>query len=86
MVHHRDIAAAVRLALSGATDGRIVNVTDGAPVTIFEMARLAGHPIDGSNEPLVNPFFGHMDGTVIRELGFTPSVPTVYAAASEGIL
>src|SRR4051812_9565576 len=38
VTHHRDIAAAVRLALTGVMDGRIVNVTDGAPVTIFEMA------------------------------------------------
>jgi nucleoside-diphosphate-sugar epimerase len=85
--HHRDIAAAVRLALTGVMDGRIVNVTDGAsPVTIFEMARLAGEPIEGSAEPLVNPWFGHMDSTLIRELGFTPSVPTVYAAARDGLL
>jgi len=67
-------------------DGRIVNVTDGAPVTIFEMARLAGHPIEGSAEPLANPWFGHLDGTLIRELGFTPSVPTIYTAARDDIL
>ena len=86
VAHHRDIAAAVRLALSGAMDGRIVNVTDGSPVTIYEMARVAGAPIEGSGEPLVNPWFGHLDGTLLRELGFTPSVPHIYAAAREGIL
>jgi UDP-glucose 4-epimerase len=86
VAHHRDIAAAVRLALTGAMDGRIVNVTDGAPVTVFEMARLAGQPIEGSAEPLTNPWFGHLDGTLIRELGFTPSVPSIYAAARDGIL
>jgi nucleoside-diphosphate-sugar epimerase len=87
VAHHRDIAAAVRLALTGAMDGRIVNVTDGAsPVTIFEMARLAGQPIEGSAEPLTNPWFGHLDSTLIRELGFTPSVPTIYAAARDGLL
>ena len=86
VAHHRDIAAAVRLALSGAMDGRIVNVTDGSPVTIYEMARLAGAPIEGSGEPLVNPWFGHLDGTLLRELGFTPSVPDIYAAARDGIL
>lgn len=85
--HHRDIAGAVRLALTGAMDGRIVNVTDGgAPVTIYEMTRLAGRPVDGSNAPLANPFFGHLDSTLLRELGFTPSVPTIYAAARDGIL
>lgn len=86
VAHHRDIAAAVRLALTGVMDGRIVNVTADAPATVFEMARLAGRPIEGSNEPLANPWFGHMDGTLIRELGFSPSVPTIYAAAREGVL
>jgi nucleoside-diphosphate-sugar epimerase len=87
VAHHRDIAAAVRLALTGVMDGRIVNVTDGgSPVTVYEMARLAGQPIEGSAEPLTNPWSGHLDGTLIRELGFTPSVPTIYAAARDGIL
>lgn len=86
VAHHRDVAAAVRLALSGVMDGRIVNVTDGSPVTVYEMARLAGHPVEGSAEPLVNPWSGHLDGTLIRELGFTPSVPTIYTAARDGLL
>ncbi|GLL02803.1 NAD-dependent epimerase/dehydratase family protein [Dactylosporangium matsuzakiense] len=87
VAHHRDIAAAVRLALTGVMDGRIVNVADGAPpVTVYEMARLAGKPIEGSAEPLVNPWSGHLDSTLLHELGFTPSVPTVYAAARDGIL
>ncbi|WP_375426154.1 NAD-dependent epimerase/dehydratase family protein [uncultured Friedmanniella sp.] len=86
VAHHRDIAAAVRLALRGGMDGRIVNVASDAPATIYEMARLAGQPIEGSAEPLVNPWFGHLDGTIIRDLGFTPSVPTVYHAARDGIL
>ena len=86
VAHHRDIAAAVRLALTGVMDGRVVNVTDDAPVTVFEMARLAGQPIEGSAEPLTNPWSGRMDGTLIRELGFSPSVPTIQAAARDGIL
>lgn len=86
MGHHRDIAAAVRLALNGVMDGRIVNVTDDAPTTIFQLAKLAGQPLAGSAEPLTNPWFGRMDGTLIRDLGFTPSVPTVYAAARDGLL
>jgi nucleoside-diphosphate-sugar epimerase len=86
VAHHRDIAAAVRLALTGVMDGRIVNVTADAPATVFEMTRLAGQPIEGSAEPLANPWFGHLDGTLIRELGFSPSVPTIYAAARDGIL
>jgi hypothetical protein len=50
------------------------------------MTRLAGEPLDGSAEPLANPWFGHLDSTLIRELGFSPSVPTIYAAARDGIL
>jgi UDP-glucose 4-epimerase len=87
VAHHRDIAAAVRLALTGVMDGRIVNVADGAPaVSVYELARLAGQPIEGSAEPLTNPWAGHLDTTLIHELGFTASVPTVYAAARDGIL
>ncbi len=58
VAHHRDIARAVRLALTGVMDGRFVNVTDDAPVTVFEMARLAGQPIEGSSEPLDQPVVG----------------------------
>jgi nucleoside-diphosphate-sugar epimerase len=86
VAHHRDIAVAVRLALTGVMDGRVVNVTDDAPVTVFEMARLAGQPIEGSAEPLANPWSGRMDGTLIRDLGFSPTVPTIHAAARDGIL
>lgn len=86
LAHHRDIAGAVRLALTGAMDGRIVNVTDDSPTTVYELALLAGQPIEGSNEPFANPWFGRMDGTLIRELGFSPTVPSVHAAARDGLL
>jgi UDP-glucose 4-epimerase len=86
VAHHRDVHAAVRLALSGAMDGRIVNLTDDAPVTVLEMCELAGQPIAGSAAPLEHPWAGRMDGRRIRELGFVPGVPTIWAAAREGIL
>ncbi len=86
VVHHRDVAVVVRLALTGAMDGRIVNVTDDAPVTVFEMAHLAGAPIEGSAQPLENPWAGRMDSSRLRELGFRPSVPTIWAAAASVIL
>jgi nucleoside-diphosphate-sugar epimerase len=86
VAHHRDIAVAVRLALTGAMDHRIVNITDDAPVTLYEMAAYVGEPIEGSAEPLVNPWAGRMDGSLARELGFTPTVPTIHAASREGIL
>ncbi|MGI3785715.1 MAG: NAD-dependent epimerase/dehydratase family protein [Janthinobacterium lividum] len=86
VAHHRDVAVVVRLALAGAMDGQVVNVTDDAPVTVLEMTALVGSPVEGSAEPLVNPWSGRMDPTRLRDLGFTPTVPTIRAAAREGIL
>jgi UDP-glucose 4-epimerase len=86
VAHHRDVAAAVRLALSGALDGRIANVADDAAVTVFEMAQVAGQPIEGSSEPLTDPWGGRMDSSLLRSLGFRPSVPTIWAAAAGGLL
>ena len=86
VAHHRDVAVAVRLALTGALDGHIANVTDDSPVTVLEMTALAGAPIDGSAEPLTNPWAGRMDSSFLRGLGFRPSVPTIWQAAADGIL
>jgi nucleoside-diphosphate-sugar epimerase len=86
VAHHRDIATVVQLALNGTMDKRVVNVTDDAPVTVYEMAAFAGNPIEGSPEPLTNPWSGRVDGTLARELGFQPSVPTINDAARRGIL
>lgn len=86
VAHHRDVMTAVALALSGAMDGRVVNIADDAPVTVFQMAELAGDPIDGSAEPMANPWAGRLDVARARALGFRATVPTVYDAAREGIL
>ena len=86
VAHHRDVAAAVQIALDGALDGRIANVTDDADVTVYDMCRLAGSPIEGSAEPLANPWAGRMDSSFLRSLGFRPSVPTIWQAAADGIL
>jgi UDP-glucose 4-epimerase len=86
VMHQRDVAVTMRLALSGAMDGRVVNATDDAPVSVFEMALLAGQPIEGSAEPLVDPWSGRMDSTLLRRLGFRPTVPTIQGAAAAGIL
>src|SRR6185312_6506869 len=56
VAHHRDVAIAVRLALTGAMDGRVVNITDDADATVHELAHHAGNPIAGSAEPLTNPW------------------------------
>jgi nucleoside-diphosphate-sugar epimerase len=86
LIHHRDIAAAMQLALTGAMDGRVVNLTDDAPASVYEIARVVGADYRESAEPLTNPWNGHMDGSLARELGFTPAVRSMYQAAAEGAL
>jgi UDP-glucose 4-epimerase len=86
VIHHRDVATAVGLALSGVMDGRIVNVCDDAPMTVLEMVELGGGQLESSAEPLTNPWSGRMDATLAGELGFRPTVPTIRAAARDGLL
>ncbi len=86
VAHHRDIMNAVSIALSGAMDGRIVNIADDTPLTVLEMTEIAGKPMAGSSEPLTNPWSGRMDTTLARQLGFSPQVPSIRAAARQGIL
>jgi UDP-glucose 4-epimerase len=86
LVHQRDVAGAVELALTGAMDGHIVNICDDAPTTLYEMASLVGSSIEPSAEPLTDPWMGRMDGSRLRSLGFQPKVPTVYQAMRQGIL
>jgi nucleoside-diphosphate-sugar epimerase len=86
MIHHRDIATAVELALTGAMDLRIVNLIDEAPMTIYEIMQVVGVTMAPSSEPLTNPFFGHLDGSLARSLGFKPKVRTTYQAIEEGTL
>lgn len=69
MIHHRDIATAMTLALTGAMDGRVVNITDDAPTSIYELVELAGETMDPSSEPLANPWYLHMNGSLARSLG-----------------
>ena len=85
-IHHRDIFGAVKLALDGAMDGRIVNIADEAPTSLYELAELVGHRIAPSAEPLADPWHLHVDASLARGLGFRPAVRTVYQAAEEGLL
>jgi UDP-glucose 4-epimerase len=85
-IHHRDIAAAMLLALRGAMDGHVVNIVDEAPTSIYELARLVGETMKTSSDPLENPWHLHTDGSLARSLGFQPVVRTVYQAAQEGLL
>lgn len=85
-IHHRDIAIAFRLALNGAFDGRIVNISDEAPTSIYELAALTGETLESSSEPMENPWHLHVDGSLARSLGFQPSVRTVYQAIQEKLM
>ena len=86
MVHHCDIATAMNLALAGAMDGRIVNIADEAPTSIYELVSLVGGTMETSTEPLVNPWHLHMDISLARSLGFQPVVQTIHQAVQEKLM
>jgi UDP-glucose 4-epimerase len=86
MVHHRDVGVAMGLALQGVMDGRVVNITDEAPTTAYEIAQIVGDPMEPAAEPLANPWMSHMDGSLARTLGFQPTIRTVHQAVQEGAL
>lgn len=85
-IHHRDIATAMRMALAGTFDGRVVNISDEAPTTIYELVELVGEKMTPSAEATQNPWHLHVDASLARSLGFQASVRTVYQAVQEGIL
>lgn len=85
-IHHRDIATAITLALDGEFDGRTVNISDEAPTSIYELAKLMDEALEPSSAPLENPWHLHVDGSLARSLGFQPSVKTVYQAAQEKLI
>lgn len=85
-IHHRDIATAIKIALDGVFDGRIVNISDEAPSSIYELAALVGKKLESSAGPLENPWHLHVDASLARSLGFRPTVRTVYQAAQEKLM
>lgn len=86
LVHHRDIANATRIALTGAWDSRVVNITDDAPTSLFELVEIGGGTMEPSAHPLEHPWHLHMDGGLARRLGFRPSVRTVHHAVDQDLL
>jgi len=86
VVHHADVATAFTLALTGAFDGRTVNIADESPLSIYEMAQIVGYRYDPSGAPLSDPWKGQMDVTLARSLGFIPTISTIYQAARQGLL
>jgi UDP-glucose 4-epimerase len=86
MIHHLDIATAMDLALTGTMDGRIVNIADEAPTSIYELVALVGGTMEPSSAPLGNPWRLHMDVSLARSVGFRPIVRTVYQAMQENLM
>ena len=86
LIHHRDIATAVDLALTGALDRRIVNIADEAPTTVYELAAMVGARLKPVAAPLPNPWSLVVDAARARDLGFAPKVRTVHQAVAEGLL
>ena len=85
-IHHRDIATAIKQALAGTFDGRVVNISDEAPNSIYELAALVGEQLESSAEPLETPWHLQVDASLARGLGFQPSVRTVYQAVQDGLM
>lgn len=85
-IHHRDIYMAMKMALDGIMDGRIVNLSDEAPTSLYELSKIVGQPMASSAGPLANPWYLHADSSLARSLGFRPSVRTVYQAVEEKLL
>jgi nucleoside-diphosphate-sugar epimerase len=84
VAHHADIAGAFQLALTGAADGRTVNIADESPLSIYEIAQLLGEPYPSSGEPLESPWQGRVDASLARTLGFRATVPSIHAAIRDG--
>ncbi|GAA4326913.1 complex I NDUFA9 subunit family protein [Mucilaginibacter gynuensis] len=85
-IHHRDIYTAVSMALDGIMDQQIVNISDEAPTTLYELLKLVGEQMDPSADPLINPWHLHSDSSLARSLGFQPMIRTVYQAVQEKLL
>lgn len=86
LIHHRDIGTAIRLALTGALVGRIVNIGDEAPATLYELVELTGGLMEPSAQALENPWHLQMDGSLARKLGFRPVIRTIHQAVEQGVL
>ena len=90
MVHHTDVAQAlVRALRTPGIEGRIYNAADDAPVTAYDIHRLAGLALPAGAAELVDPdpWSGVADNLPLRdELGWRPLHPSVWSARDAGAL
>lgn len=86
MLHHADVAQAVKLALSEAGRPSVYNVGDDEPVQVGEVLKALDEPIPaGAAEQSIRPPIGAMETERIRrELGFRPVYPTFVHALRRG--
>ncbi|WP_370079361.1 NAD-dependent epimerase/dehydratase family protein [Streptacidiphilus sp. MAP12-16] len=90
VVHHADVAQALFRALRvPGVEGRVFNATDDAPVTAFDLYRLAGVPLPegAADRQDPDPWNGVADNLPLREdLGWRPVYPSVWTARDAGAL
>jgi nucleoside-diphosphate-sugar epimerase len=94
--HHADVSQALRRALHAeGVNGRTFNLSDDAPMTIYEICQLHALPVPiraeasqppGATQP-PSPWHGIVSTARIRrDLGFRPLYPTMYSAWEAGAL
>jgi nucleoside-diphosphate-sugar epimerase len=90
VVHHADVAQALFRALRApGVEGRAFNAVDDAPVTAFDLYRLAGVPMpaEAADRQDPHPWSGMADNLPLREvLGWRPIYPSVWTARDAGAL
>lgn len=86
VLHHADLAQAVKLAVSDAKAPSVYNVGDDEPVQVSEVLEALNEPIpDEAAGRAIRPAIGAMETERIRrELGFRPIYPTFIHAMRKG--
>jgi nucleoside-diphosphate-sugar epimerase len=90
MVHHADVGQGVaRVLTTAGIEGRVYNLADDAPMTMWDLHALYGRRMDlaAADRTVSDPWFGVADTARIRgELGFRPLFPTAWSARAAGAL
>ncbi|MGH3417922.1 MAG: NAD-dependent epimerase/dehydratase family protein [Actinocrinis sp.] len=96
VAHHADVAQAIfRAITTPGIEGRSYNVADDAPLTLWELWKMHGVPVQESSgadesavpQDLDDPWSGYPDTSRIRdELGYRPVYPTAWSAKAAGAL